>query len=163
MFQSEELKNHLETSSTVKSQTAVIAEWNMNFFENIADIGNYRHRPLLGITQKYGSLPSSYDPRDIGNFYTGATQADITIDGGLENENFIESMIYPNPTFDYITVEFSGTFADVELYDAQGKIIRRASIQSGDQLSLENEQSGVYFVRIISESGTFMHRVVKQQ
>jgi len=86
MFQSEELKNHLETSSTVKSQTAVIAEWNMNFFENIADIGNYRHRPLLGITQKYGSLPSSYDPRDIGKFYTGATQADITIDGGLEND-----------------------------------------------------------------------------
>ena len=86
MFQSEELKRHLETSSTVKSQTAVIAEWNMNFFENIADIGNYRHRPLLGITQKYGSLPDAYDPRDIGNFYTNATKADITIDGGLKND-----------------------------------------------------------------------------
>jgi hypothetical protein len=96
MFQSEELKNHLETSSTVKSQTAVIAEWNMNFFENIADIGNYRHRPLLGITQKYGSLPNSYDPRDIGNFYKGATQADITIDGGLKNDG-VTPAIFTQP------------------------------------------------------------------
>ena len=86
MFQSEELKKHLETSSTIKSQTAVIAEWNMNFFENIADIGNYRYRPLLGIGQKYGSIPNIYDPRDIGNFYTGATDADIIVDGGFKED-----------------------------------------------------------------------------
>ena len=84
MFQDKDLAKHLQTSSTVKSQTAVIAEWNMNFFENIADIGNYRHRPLLGIGEKYGSLPNFYDPRDIGNFYTDATQADVVIDGGLK-------------------------------------------------------------------------------
>ena len=84
MFQNKDLEKHLQTSSTVKSQTAVIAEWNMNFFENIADIGNYRHRPLLGIEEKYGSLPNFYDPRDIGNFYTDATQADVVIDGGLK-------------------------------------------------------------------------------
>lgn len=84
MFDSKELVQHLETSSTIKSRAAVIAEWNMNFFDNIADIGNYRYRPLLGIGEKYGSIPNIYDPRDLGNFYTDATQADITIDGGLE-------------------------------------------------------------------------------
>jgi hypothetical protein len=84
MFDSKELTNHIETSSTIKSRAAVIAEWNMNFFENIADIGNYRYRPLLGINQKYGSIPNVYDPKDVGNFYTGATQADVTVDGGLK-------------------------------------------------------------------------------
>jgi hypothetical protein len=122
--------------------------------------------PIPNATNPY------FSPLENGIFAVVATDANSCVDTslcvaisgvGLENENFIESMIYPNPTYDYITVEFSGTFADVELYDAQGKIIRRASIQSGDQLSLENEQSGVYFVRIISEIGTFMHRVVKQQ
>jgi hypothetical protein len=86
MFRDKDLEKHLQTASTVKSQTAVIAEWNMNFFENIADIGNYRHRPLLGIGEKYGALPNFYDPRDIGNFYTNATQADVVIDGGLESD-----------------------------------------------------------------------------
>lgn len=95
MFQSKELNDHLKTSSTVKSQTAVIAEWNMNFFENIADIGNYRHRPLLGISQKYGSIPNTYDPRDIGNFYTGATDADVVIDGGFKADGETPEIFKP--------------------------------------------------------------------
>ena len=86
MFESKELSEHLKTSSTVKSRSAVIAEWNMNFFENIADIGNYRYRPLLGITEKYGSIPNIYDPKDLGNFYTGATDADVLVDGGFEED-----------------------------------------------------------------------------
>jgi hypothetical protein len=86
MFDSKELSDHLKTSSTIKSRAAVIAEWNMNFFENIADIGNYRYRPALGITQKYGSIPNIYDPKDVGNFYTGATDADIVVDGGFEQD-----------------------------------------------------------------------------
>jgi hypothetical protein len=86
MFESKELSDHLKTSSTIKSRSAVIAEWNMNFFENIADIGNYRYRPLLGITQKYGSIPNIYDPKDTGNFYTGATDADVLVDGGFQED-----------------------------------------------------------------------------
>ena len=86
MFDSKELNDHLKKSSTIRSRAAVIAEWNMNFFENIADIGNYRYRPTLGITQKYGSIPNVYDPRDIGNFYTGATDADVVVDGGFEQD-----------------------------------------------------------------------------
>jgi len=86
MFDNKELNDHLKRSSTVRSQAAIIAEWNMNFFENIADIGNYRYRPALGVTQKYGSIPNVYDPRDIGNFYTGATDADVVVDGGFEQD-----------------------------------------------------------------------------
>jgi hypothetical protein len=86
MFVNEYLNKHLNSSSTIKSQSAVIAEWNMNFSDNIQEIGNYRYRPLLGITQKYGSIPNFYDPRDVGNFYTGATDADIVVDGGVEED-----------------------------------------------------------------------------
>ena len=44
MFVDENLNNHLATSSVVKSQTAVIAEWNMNIASNIKQIGNYKAR-----------------------------------------------------------------------------------------------------------------------
>ena len=87
MFDSKELNDHLKNSSTVKTQTAVIAEWNMNFSDNIADIGNYRYRPYSSIQDdKYKSLINFYDPRDTGNFYTGATDADIVVDGGFEED-----------------------------------------------------------------------------
>jgi hypothetical protein len=86
MFDSKELNDHIKTSSTIKSRAAVIAEWNMNFFENIAEIGNYRYRPTLGIAEKYGTIPNIYDPRDLGNFYTNATEADTLVDGGFEED-----------------------------------------------------------------------------
>jgi len=84
MFQNEELKTHLESSSTIKTQSAVIAEWNMNIADNIFRIGNYRYRPTENISNKYKLIPNTFDTNDAGNFYTGATDADIKIDGGID-------------------------------------------------------------------------------
>ena len=41
MFQEKDLLNHIETSSSIKTQSAVIAEWNMNIATNILAVGNY--------------------------------------------------------------------------------------------------------------------------
>lgn len=87
MFQDNDLKNHLETSSTVRTQSAVIAEWNMNIAENISIVGNYRYRPTEGPSTKYGLPIGSFDANDSGNFYTNATDADVVIDGGIDNDN----------------------------------------------------------------------------
>lgn len=85
MFVNETLNNHLNTASSVKSQSAIIAEWNMNFLDNINIIGNYRNRPLDGTASKYGSIPNSFDQTDTGYFYTGATDADTTIDASYDS------------------------------------------------------------------------------
>ena len=90
MFQNEELKNHLETSSVIRTQSAVIAEWNMNIPNNILQIGNYRYRPTASDSSadaKYRIPAGTFDINDSGNFYTGATDADIKIDGGLDPED----------------------------------------------------------------------------
>ncbi len=87
MFVDKALQNHLESSSTIKVQSLVVAEWNMNVASDIAKIGNYRFRQNDGPFSKYQTLPSSYDPLDSGYFYTNATDADVTIDGGLANDD----------------------------------------------------------------------------
>jgi hypothetical protein len=87
MFQAEELKLHLESSSTIRTQTAIIAEWNMNIANNIFRIGNYRYRPSSDSSDKYKIIPNTFDVNDLGNFYTGATDADIIIDGGVSPED----------------------------------------------------------------------------
>lgn len=89
MFQNETLKNHLETSSTISSQTAVIAEWNMNVPGNFFKLGNYRYRKD---DSDYGFLPDIFDPYDGGNvsgatrYYTGATDSDIVVESGYEED-----------------------------------------------------------------------------
>ncbi len=90
MFQNAELKTHLETSPTISSQTAVIAEWNMNVPGNIFKLGNYRYRKD---DSTYGFIPDIFDPYDGGNvtgatrYYTGATDADIVVESGYEDDN----------------------------------------------------------------------------
>ena len=84
MWQEEDLKKHLETSATIRNQSAIIAEWNMNIPNNIFKIGNYRYRPSSDITDKYFQLPNTFDKDDNGLYYTGATDSDIKIDGGID-------------------------------------------------------------------------------
>jgi hypothetical protein len=86
LFVNEALKTHLETSSTVQLQSLVLAEWNMNMPDNIFKLGNYRYRPTT-LGSVYSTLPNSFDILDTGNFYTGATDADITVDGGFDDLN----------------------------------------------------------------------------
>ena len=86
MFQSEELDNHLKTSDTIQVESAVYAEWNMNQPDNVEKLGNYRYRPTHTSSQ-YFLIPMSYDPLDIGNYYTGATDSDIAIESGFDDED----------------------------------------------------------------------------
>ena len=86
MFENKELQTFLETSSTVRNKSIITAEWNMNSPTNIKHIGNYRYRPT-DVSSIYSSLPTSFDINDPGNFYTGATDADVLVDGTFDNDN----------------------------------------------------------------------------
>jgi hypothetical protein len=90
VFEGQELKTHLETSATVKLQSLVLAEWNMNMPDNIFKLGNYRYRPTDN-TSQYFTLPNDFDSLDAGNYYTGATDADVVVDGGFEDNNTPQS------------------------------------------------------------------------
>lgn len=87
MFQDPQLQEYIETSSTIRSQSAVIAEWNMNIAEKIRKIGNYRYRPdaAEGTEDfRYVNIESSFDINDAAYAYTDATDADVVVDGGFD-------------------------------------------------------------------------------
>jgi hypothetical protein len=92
MFENKELQTFLETSSTVRNKSVIIAEWNMNSPTNIKHIGNYRYRPTES-SSIYSSLPTSFDINDAGNFYTGATDADVLVDGTFDNSTTITKFL----------------------------------------------------------------------
>ena len=87
VFTNPELEEHLQTSSTIRLQSAVIAEWNMNVAENISQVGNYRYRPTDTSDTRYNIIPQTFSYNDSESlFYTGATDADTVIDGGFEDD-----------------------------------------------------------------------------
>lgn len=48
------------------------------------------------------------------------------------------------------------------IYDTQGKLIQSKTIDSGEQISLKEVETGVYFFEVITEKGTAVKRVVKR-
>lgn len=94
MFVSEALKTYFEQSATVNLQSLVLAEWNMNVPENIFKLGNYRYRPTTP-GSIYNTIPNTFDQLDIGNYYTGATDADIVVDGGFDNSGTPQQFTIP--------------------------------------------------------------------
>ena len=94
MFDSEELNNHLQTSETIKNKSLVFAEWNLNDPENIKKLGNYRYRPSYSASPYY-LIPMNYDESDLGNYYTGATDSDVVIESGLNEQD--EPTLFVDP------------------------------------------------------------------
>ena len=58
----------------------------MNMPDNIQKLGNYRYRPN-GTDTKFKTISNIFDPADAAGFYTGATDADIAIDGGYTDSD----------------------------------------------------------------------------
>lgn len=85
MFQSEELDQHLKTSHTIETESVIFAEWNMNDADNVERLGNYRYRP--NTTGQFSIIPLTYDELDSGGYYTGATDSDITVQYGFDDDN----------------------------------------------------------------------------
>lgn len=74
MFQDRDLEEHLQDNNTLSVESLIIAEWNLNSQENILQCGNYRYRPNEE-GSIFNELSNVFDPEDLGNFYTDATQS----------------------------------------------------------------------------------------
>jgi hypothetical protein len=85
MYQNTSLQNYLEQSSSINLQSLVLAEWNLNYSDNIALLGNYRNRPNIASPTEanFGVTALAYDATDVLGAYTGATDSNILIHNGL--------------------------------------------------------------------------------
>lgn len=87
MFSNTDLNNHFKNSQIIKNQALVLAEWNLNSSDNIDVIGNYRFRRNDSV---YNTLRMTFSKEDASTptpYYWGATDFDILIDGGLDENN----------------------------------------------------------------------------
>lgn len=69
--------------------------------------------------------------------------------------------VFPNPTTGSVTITMSSGNAAVEIADATGKTLRVIAMSSGDKVDLSAYETGVYFLRIKTDAGSAIERVVK--
>ena len=85
----------------------------------------------------------------------------------LNNAFFDENsfVLYPNPANDFVGVNLGTVEADsYDLIDLQGRIINSGSLvgKNNETISLSGLQSGVYFVKINSNSKSVVKKIIKK-
>ncbi|WP_300661033.1 T9SS type A sorting domain-containing protein, partial [Fluviicola sp.] len=70
--------------------------------------------------------------------------------------------VYPNPTSNQVHIHFSGSDAELTVYDLQGKVVLKDRIQNQKTVSLEHFERGVYLFDFKNSNGQSVQRVVKQ-
>lgn len=86
MFQDNTLQSHLTTSSTIKSQAAIIAEWNLNYITNVDEIGNYYYNPAVGGLSNTFAKETS---QTASPKYFGATDSNIGTAAGVLDSGLV--------------------------------------------------------------------------
>ncbi|MGV3696180.1 T9SS type A sorting domain-containing protein [Flavobacterium sp.] len=71
--------------------------------------------------------------------------------------------IYPNPTTSIIHVDSEFEITSIELYDIQGRILEtHLENESKSTLDLSTKPKGIYFVKIKTEKGSKVEKIVKE-
>lgn len=101
---------------------------------------------------------------DITNMYgcvgTDTITVDVTACSGI-NDPEAQLLIYPNPTTDYFTIDFSmleyGKY-NVEMFNINGQVVMGRQVEyNGNTVTLDvnNVPSGIYTIRVIGSDDTF--------
>lgn len=75
---------------------------------------------------------------------------------GLDTHNFTNINIFPNPSSDFVTVNFGQniTDADILVFDIMGRIVKNFKANNQNSILLDfRETPGLYFVKITSQQG----------
>lgn len=98
--------------------------------------------------------------RDNGKFGSQATyMIDVT---GVGVEDFtLETTVYPNPATDVININTTNNVQRVEIFNMQGQLVK---VQTGEvtSVSVKDLANGLYTLKLTTDNGTSMHKIVKK-
>ena len=119
-----------------------------------------------------GDTDSLITVNNNGTYWVIATDANgcsnsdtivvIKNDGIFDESNFTNKLrVYPNPFSNSITIKLKGQYS-VLVTDINGRtILSKSNLSSSTNLNLKHVKQGFYFLKITSEKGTFVKKIVK--
>lgn len=71
--------------------------------------------------------------------------------------------VFPNPVRDVITVSISESINQVSVYNSSGQLVKQIRESNGGvlQIDLQHVESGMYVLKVETDSNTFIERIIK--
>lgn len=123
---------------------------------------------------KIRTLPTLQEGDEVvnnANIYFDYNAPIITNDarttfGNLSNSVFIKDnsvFVYPNPAKSKINIKADNAIKSIVIYDVQGRILEIISGETKESLiDISNKANGVYFLKISTNKGSKIKKVVKE-
>lgn len=134
--------------------------------------GNFKpYESLIGINNKLSAgtwkLKVTDDIVDNGGQVNSFSLSFCNTTASLSNQDFVSKdfKLYPNPAENYMIVELNDTVlnASISIFDIQGRLINtRTDLTQINTIDISNYQSGVYLVKLNSDSGQITKRFIKK-
>lgn len=86
----------------------------------------------------------------------------ITLDSqlGITNENALLVTVYPNPTNEFVYIQYEGAF-NYQLTSANGDLVLNGTSVNKETLDMDQLANGVYFVKITAEGKSSTVKLIK--
>jgi len=80
---------------------------------------------------------------------------------GVDENTLAGVSLFPNPSTGIVTISNNNNFAgEVAVYDMLGKVVATTTLNGVTTLDLTGNGTGVYIVKVSSDNGSFIERVV---
>lgn len=96
--------------------------------------------------------------KDATTFYSEDCQAALTVDDELLAKGL---SLYPNPVSDILTIGSEIPLTKVEVYSMLGKKVKEIN-SDFKYIQLNNLYSGIYLIKLYSEEGTTVRKLIKK-
>ena len=151
---------------------SVTLKWEAPETEGVTAYEVYRETMLLGtITELYYNDENlisgtyTYNVRPVYEDHNGATSTqEVTFCEGVEDILVPNVTIYPNPANDKVYIETEAEIEEIVVYDVYGRIqnLRNSETQQlSNSVDVADLNSGIYFVKVKTENGNVVKRIVK--
>jgi hypothetical protein len=81
-----------------------------------------------------------------------------------ENSHNSDVKVYPNPANDKVYIETLAQTVNIEIYDIFGRrqVTMTPSHQGNVTIDVANLKSGIYFIKVNTNEGNIVKRIIKQ-
>ncbi len=95
-----------------------------------------------------------------------ATNDALSVFELLNNQDFDNDdsiSIYPNPASSMVNINCNNIIKSVQLYDVQGRLLQKKLIsEKTSSINISDKSNGIYFLKIISDKGFKVQKIVKK-
>lgn len=142
------------------------------FMMKSANLGSGGHGNILLKMKSKGTLNPGDQLMNKANIYFDynfpiETNDAITNIAGVlkveENLNTTSTEVYPNPTKGEVNIKAESEIKAVEVYDNAGRIIQKQIGINARKtaLTIRSENTGVFYLKIVTDKGSMMKKVIK--